>query len=218
MTNHVHKPRRTRIKFCGITRSEDAQWAAMLGVDAIGFVLVAASTRAIDPPAAAAIRRALPPLVSSVALFRDAEPAFVREALRDLRPDLLQFHGSEEAAYCESFGLPYIKAVAMAEPQDLVKLAAAYASAAALLLDSHGSQGMGGTGHVFDWNRVARVGKPLILAGGLTPINVAQGIASVRPYAVDVSSGIEAVPGQKDSATMCAFVNEVRRADLELSS
>lgn len=217
MTHHAPRLLRTRIKFCGITRSEDALQAIALGVDALGFVLVAESRRAITPAAAAAIRRVLPPLVTCVALLRDAEPVEVREVIRELRPDLLQFHGSEDSAYCESFGQPYIKAVAMAEPQDLTRLAAAYASASALLLDSHGSQGMGGTGHVFDWRRVAPVSKPLILAGGLTSANVAQGIASVRPYAVDVSSGIEAAPGTKDFTKMRAFISEVRRADLELT-
>lgn len=216
MPDHVHSPQRTRIKFCGITRGIDAQQAIGLGVDALGFVLVPASPRFIAPVDAAKIRRAMPPLVSSVALFRNAEPAFVREALRELQPDLVQFHGEEDAAYCGSFGLPYVKAVAMAEPQDLTALAARFATAAALLLDSHGAQGMGGSGHTFDWSRVAATDKPLILAGGLTPANVAQGMASVRPYAVDVSSGIESAPGQKDFEKMSAFVAAVRRANHEL--
>jgi phosphoribosylanthranilate isomerase len=209
-------PQRTRIKFCGITRAQDAQQAVALGVDALGFVLVPASPRFIAPPAAAIIRRALPPLVTSVALFRNPTPAFVRESLAELHPDLLQFHGDEDAAFCESFGMPYLKAVAMAEPQDLAKLARTFASAAALLLDGHGAQSMGGSGQTFDWSRVERVGTPLILAGGLKPENVAAAIACVRPYAVDVSSGIEASSGNKDFEKMRAFASEVHRADQEL--
>lgn len=208
---------RTRIKFCGLTRAEDAGLAVSLGVDAVGFVLVPVSPRNISPDAAHTIRRTLPPLVSAVALFRNAEPAFVREALKVLKPDLAQFHGDEDAAYCESFGIPYFKAVAMAEPQDLAKLARTFASASALLLDGHDAKSMGGSGQTFDWSRVEPVNKPLILAGGLRPDNVADGIAQARPYAVDVSSGIETRPGIKDSEKMRAFVLAARRADQELN-
>lgn len=208
---------RTRIKFCGITRAEDAATAVSLGVDALGFVLVPASPRAIAPDAAAAIRRNFPPLVSAVALFRNAEPAFVREAIKTLKPDIAQFHGDEDVAYCESFGIPYFKAVAMADPQDLPKLAKTFASATALLLDGHDAKSMGGSGQTFDWSRVQPVNKPLILAGGLKPGNVADGIAQARPFAVDVSSGIESSPGIKDSEKMRAFALAVRRADQELN-
>lgn len=217
MSAAATRPRRTRIKFCGITRAEDAAQALALGVDALGFVLVPQSPRFIAPAAAAIIRRGLPPFASAVALLRDAEDGWVREMIAVMRPDLLQFHGNEDSAYCESFGLPYLKAVAMAEPQDLAALARTYASAAALLLDSHGAQGMGGSGQTFDWSRVAPVGKPLILAGGLSAGNVAEGIRRVRPHAVDVSSGIETRPGVKDFDKMCAFVEQVRRVDQELS-
>jgi len=206
---------RTRIKFCGITRTEDAAAAVSLGVDALGFVLVPASPRSIAADAAAAIRRTVPPLVSTVALFRNAEAAFVREALKVLKPDIAQFHGDEDVAFCESFGIPYFKAVAMADPQDLPKLAKTFASASALLLDGHDAKSMGGSGKTFDWSRVQPVNKPLVLAGGLKPGNVAEGIAQARPYAVDVSSGIEASPGIKDSEKMRAFVLAVRRADQE---
>ena len=208
-------PLRTRIKFCGITRAEDAHLAVTVGVDALGFVLVPASPRNITPDAAFAIRSMLPPLVSSVALFRNAEPAFVREALQILKPTIAQFHGDEDVAYCESFGVPYFKAVAMADPQDLPGLARTYASAAALLLDGHDAKSMGGSGQTFDWRRVESVDKPLILAGGLRPANVGEGIAQLRPYAVDVSSGIEISPGIKDSEKMRAFVRAVRHADQE---
>ncbi|MGH8539575.1 MAG: phosphoribosylanthranilate isomerase [Stenotrophobium sp.] len=210
--------RRTRIKFCGITRAEDAARATELGVDALGFVLVPRSPRFIAPAAAAIIRRALPPFVSAVALFQDANAEEVQAAVNPLRPDLLQFHGSETAAFCESFGLPYMKAVAMAEPQDLEQAAREFDSSSALLLDSHGQGGMGGRGETFDWTKVVRSGKPLVLAGGLNAQNVGEGIHSLRPYAVDVSSGIESRPGIKNFEKMRAFVDAVRRADLELSS
>ena len=206
---------RTRIKFCGITRAEDAAVAVSLGVDALGFVLVPASPRNIAPDAAAAIRRTLPPLVSTVALIRNAEGAFVREALQVLKPTYVQFHGDEDVAFCESFGIPYFKAVAMADPQDLPKLARTFASATALLLDGHAAKRMGGSGLTFDWSRVQPIDQPIILAGGLKPGNVADGIAQARPYAVDVSSGIESSPGIKDSEKMRAFALAVRRADQE---
>jgi phosphoribosylanthranilate isomerase len=215
MTSPKSPNLRTRIKFCGITRAEDAALAVSLGVDALGFVLVPASPRSIDPDAAYAIRCTLPPLVTAVALFRNAEQAFVREALQILKPDIAQFHGDEDVAYCESFGIPYFKVVAMAEPQDLPKLAKTFASAAALLLDGHDAKSMGGSGLTFDWSRVQPVNKPLILAGGLKPGNVADGITQARPFAVDVSSGIEASPGIKDSEKMRAFALAVRRADQE---
>lgn len=204
---------RTRIKFCGITRASDAATAVALGVDALGFVLVPASKRYIAPAAAAAIRKTLPPLVSVVALLKDADPAFVQEVIDTLRPDLLQFHGSEEPGYCESFALPYMKAVSMDGKVSLTALAKRYASAQALLLDSHAPAGMGGTGKTFDWGRITRCPKPLVLAGGLTPENVAKAVKQVGPYAVDVSSGIERKPGIKDASKMRAFVDAVKRSD-----
>lgn len=204
---------RTRIKFCGITRAQDAALAVALGVDALGFVLVPASARCVSASAAAKIRRGLPPFVTTVALFKDADAAFVQEAIDQLRPDFLQFHGSESPDYCESFAWPYLKAVAMAEDVKLQRMARDYASASALLLDSHSASGMGGTGKIFDWSRVTPVKKPLVLAGGLVADNVARGIRKLHPHAVDVSSGIESKPGIKDASKMRAFVDAVRRAD-----
>ncbi len=204
---------RTRIKFCGITRDKDAQAAVALGVDAIGFVLVPASPRAIAADKAAAIRRRLPPFVSAVALFKDADAAFVQEAIDILGPDLLQFHGEEPADFCASFGLPYMKAVAMGEKQSLAALARRYKDATGLLLDSHAKGGMGGRGETFDWSRVTAVKTPLVLAGGLKPANVGGAVKQIRPYGVDVSSGIEAKPGVKDHDKMRAFVEAVQRAD-----
>lgn len=208
---------RTRIKFCGIRRARDAECAVALGVDAIGFVLVPGSPRHLAAEAAAAIRRKLPAFVSAVALFKDADSASVQYAIDTLRPDLLQFHGSEDADYCASFGLPYLKAVAVSEAGVYRREARQHRAAAGLLLDSHIRGGMGGRGETFDWKRAAAVVAgarlPLILAGGLTPSNVAKGIAALKPYAVDVSSGIETRPGIKDPEQMQAFVRAVRRAD-----
>lgn len=203
---------RVRIKFCGLRRAQDAQQAVALGVDALGFVLVPRSKRYIAPEAAARIRATLPPFVSVVALFQDADAAEVQQGIDLLRPDLLQFHGEEAPGYCESFGLPYLKAVPMADSQDLARWARRYRSARALLLDGHAPGQMGGSGQAFNWARVsADIGKPLVLAGGLNPANVARGIRALRPYAVDVSSGIEQRPGVKDPALMQAFVAAVRR-------
>jgi phosphoribosylanthranilate isomerase len=208
--------RRTRIKFCGITRAEDAQRAVALGVDALGFVCVPASRRNIPPPDAANIRRRLPPLVSVVLLVSNADEAFVREAVAAIDPDYIQFHGREPAAFCASFGRRYWKAL---NPDSAAGLHAAtleFSSASAVLLDSHGGDGMGGTGQAFDWSLIpADIAKPLILAGGLNPANVGQAVRMVAPYAVDVSSGIESAPGRKDPEKMRAFVQAVRQADAQ---
>lgn len=204
---------RTRIKFCGITRAGDAEAAVALGVDALGFVLVPASRRFLAPARARAIRRRLPPFVSAVALFRDADSASVQDAIDALAPDLLQFHGREDAAFCASFGLPYLKAVPMAGRPDLAREARRHRRAAALLLDGHGEGEMGGSGRAFAWRRVPRLPLPIVLAGGLTPANVGAAIGTMRPFAVDVSSGIEARPGVKDPRRMKAFVAAVRRAE-----
>lgn len=206
---------RTRIKFCGIRRARDAELAIEFGVDALGFVLVPESRRYLGPEQAARIRTQLPPFVATVALFQNAAADEVQQAIDVLRPDLLQFHGEENAGYCESFGLPYIKAMAMSAPTgNPARWARAYRSAQALLLDGHAPGEMGGSGKSFVW-QPQLLRKPLILAGGLTPDNVGKAIRTMRPYAVDVSSGIESKPGIKDSAKMRAFVEAVRRADLK---
>lgn len=205
--------RRTRIKFCGITREADAHAAVALGVDALGFVFVPKSPRHVELSAAREIRRRLPPFVSVVALSMDAEPAFIDEMIWQLEPNLLQFHGTETPDFCRSFRVPYIKAVAMAEAQDLATWSTAYAGAAALLLDGHGAGEPGGQGRAFDWRTATGGQHPLMLAGGLKADNVADAIRAVRPYAVDVSSGIESAPGLKDPDKMQAFIEEVRRVD-----
>lgn len=206
---------RTRIKFCGITRAEDRDAAIALGVDALGFILVAASPRCVSAEAAAQLRAGVPPFVTSVVLLRNPPPAEVEAALAIVRPDLLQFHGEESAEFCASFGHPYIKAVAMqGAARSLADYAAEYRGARALLLDGHAPGGLGGQGKAFDWARATEsVNLPIILAGGLKPDNVAEAIAAARPFAVDVSSGIEAQPGIKDSGKMRVFAQAVRRAD-----
>ena len=203
---------RTRVKFCGITRPADADAAVRLGVDAVGLVLAAGSPRFIELPQAAMIRRRLPPFVQAVALFRNATAEAVKRALEQLQPDLLQFHGEESPEFCASFGRAYLRAVPMKGGVDLGQWEQRFASATALLLDAHAPGEPGGQGKAFDWSAI-RASRPFVLAGGLTPDNVAQAVRGARPYAVDVSSGIESSPGIKDQAKMQQFIEEVRKAD-----
>ena len=207
--------KRTRVKICGITRSEDALAAAVMGADAVGLVFYAGSPRSVEIEQAAEICRQLPAFVSSVALFLDAEQSLVTEVLNRVPIDLLQFHGSEDPAYCEHFGRPYIKALGMGSlnRDGLVSQSKAFKTARALLLDSHAHGAAGGTGEAFDWRRVPELNMPLILAGGLTVANVADAIRRVRPWAVDVSSGVEADKGIKSVDLMSAFMLEVENAD-----
>ncbi|HQV71654.1 MAG TPA: phosphoribosylanthranilate isomerase [Dokdonella sp.] len=201
---------RVRTKFCGITRSEDAQFAAAIGVDALGFVFSRQSRRFVEPRAAARIIRELPPLVTVVALFMDDEPAWIRQVISVTRPNTLQFHGDETLADCASHGLPYLKAVPMATVTDVASYAAGFPGAAGFLLDAHGSGEAGGQGVPFDWSRRPQLARPLILAGGLHAQNVGEAILRMQPYAVDVSSGIESAPGIKDSTRMQDFIDAVR--------
>jgi len=204
---------RTRIKVCGITRVHDALAACALGVDAVGFVFTRRSRRFIEPAQARAIRRALPPFVAVVALFMDDEPAWIDAVIDAVEPDLLQFHGGESAAVAGAFARPYLKAVPMASGADVRAHAAAHPDALALLLDGHAAGEAGGTGTGFDWSRVPPIDRPIVLAGGLDPSNVARAVELVRPFAVDVSSGIESAPGIKDAGRMRAFVDAVHAAD-----
>lgn len=218
-----HAPKslfRTRIKFCGFTRPGDVRLACELGADAIGFVFAEASKRRVEAEEARAMRQALAPLVDAVALFMDNPAEQVREVVRQVRPSLLQFHGDENDAFCRSFGVPYLKAVAMGEgggPASAspgLALHARYPAAAGFLLDSHVAGGSGGSGKTFDWSRIpVGMHKPFLLAGGLVPDNVYEAILATRPWGVDVSSGIESAPGRKDGDLMRRFVEEVRRAD-----
>jgi phosphoribosylanthranilate isomerase len=202
---------RTRVKFCGITRFDDAQLAVELGVDALGFVFYEKSPRYVAAGEAAEIIRRLPPLVCKVGLFVDAHPDEVTKILADVPIDVVQFHGEESAAECDRAGRPYIKVVRMSDGVDLAAEAARFPGAAALLIDAYDAETVGGTGNAFDWTRVpAMVPKPIVLAGGLDASNVARAIATVRPYAVDVSSGIERDKGIKDPVKMSEFMQEVK--------
>ncbi len=210
---------RTRIKICGITRVEDALAAAHAGADAIGLVFYPPSSRAVELAQACEIAAALPPLVGTVALFVNAEPRRVHEVIERLRPSLLQFHGDETPQQCEAYDYPYLRAVRMRPGLDLLDLKARYAQAhgllRGLLLDAF-VEGFGGGGEVFDWSLIpADVGCPIVLSGGLRAANVARAVARVRPWAVDVSSGVERSRGVKDAAAMQAFVAAVRAADSE---
>ena len=207
---------RVRVKFCGFTRVEDALQAVELGVDAIGLVFVPASRRCVDLGRAREIAAAVPAFVATVGLFMDAPADAVRRVLDEVPLDLLQFHGQENADDCASFGRPWLKALAMGDGVDVAATASRYAAARGVLLDAHRSGEQGGSGQRFDWSRIPPALAPrIVLAGGLAPDNVAQAIAAVRPFAVDVSSGIESAPGIKCPARMREFINEVQRASRE---
>ena len=217
---------RTRVKICGITRIADAQAAAAAGADAIGLVFWPGTPRVVTHALAHAIVATLPPYVSVVGLFVDPEPDAVRAALAAVPLDVLQFHGGEPPALCRAFGRRYVKAIPVKDDVDLLESLSPYGDAAGLLFDAFREGDLpGGTGRAFDWGRLtaevrARLHRPLILSGGLTADNVAQAIRDVRPWAVDVSSGVEerdanGAPrrGIKDPARIAAFVQGVRSAD-----
>jgi phosphoribosylanthranilate isomerase len=208
----IPHPLRTRVKICGFTRSEDAQIAAHLGADALGLVFYPPSPRHVSPEQARAVVAGLPAFVTVVGLFVDAAPDEVRAAREAVRLDVFQFHGDEPPDYCRGFGAPYLKAVRMCESVEISVLAREYGDAAGLLLDAWHPDEKGGTGLRFDWQRARGAGDvPIVLAGGLTPDNVADAIRVARPYAVDVSSGVEATKGIKDREKMAAFLREVNR-------
>jgi len=208
----------TRIKICGITRVEDALAAANSGADAIGLVFYERSPRHVNIAQAAQLAAALPPFVSVVGLFVDADEAFVREVLSNVPLDMLQFHGDETPEYCMQFGKPYLKAIRVKAGVDLLQCAARFCTARGLLLDAYVDGVQGGTGTVFEWALIPRnLPLPVILSGGLEDGNVAVAIIQVCPYAVDVSSGVESAKGIKDPAKIAAFINEVKRTDVQLS-
>ncbi|MBN7798667.1 phosphoribosylanthranilate isomerase [Parahaliea mediterranea] len=209
----------TRIKICGITRPEDAVHAAARGADALGLVFYARSPRAVSLEQAAEIAASVPPLVQLVALFVDETPEQVARTLARVPVHTLQFHGDESAAYCEQFSRPYLKAVRVREGMDLAAACAPYTSAAGILLDSWQAGVPGGTGRVFDWRQVGGgFNRPLVLAGGLNAGNVGEGMALLRPAAVDVSGGVESEPGRKDPGEVARFIAAVRAADEQLGS
>jgi len=202
-----------RVKICGITRAEDLRAACAAGADALGFVFYEKSPRRLTAAAAALLLRELPPFVQSVGLFVDAEPAFVESVLRVAALDLLQFHGDETAAECARYGRPYIKAIRVNADTDLLKCAADFEGARGLLLDAFVPGVPGGTGERFDWNLIPPgLPKPMVLSGGLTPGNVAAAVRSVKPWAVDVSSGVEVSKGVKDAQKMAQFIANAKEA------
>lgn len=205
---------RVRMKFCGITRREDALLAVSLGVDALGLVFTRRSKRFVEPVEALRSLKALPPFVATVALFMDDEPAWIKHVVSMVHPQLLQFHGSENAADCARYGLPYLKAVPMGSVTDVASYTDGFPGAAGFLLDAHASGESGGQGTRFDWSQRPQLDRPLILAGGLDADNVDEAIHRMQPFAVDVSSGIESAPGVKDAARMRAFVDAVRNTHL----
>lgn len=218
---------RTRVKICGIRRPEDALLAAQLGADAIGMVFYADSARAVSVAEARALRAALPPLVSTVALFVNAQPAAIDEVVQALRPSFLQFHGDESNDFCGRFSTPFVKAIRVGgwmTTVDLLQCQAAFPDAHAILLDTLTATGYGGTGESFDWTLIPPTLRPrLILSGGLNADNVGQAIVTARPWAVDVSSGVEGtgrvtVKGIKDAHAMARFFEAVRRADAALAA
>ena len=201
---------RTRIKICGLTRVEDAHVAASYGADAIGLVFYAASPRAVTLEQAAGIARSLPAFVTCVGLFVNPHSEEVAEVLNHVPLDCLQFHGEETAVFCEQFDRPYIKAIRINQDTDINLEASRYPQARAVLLDTYVQDIPGGTGESFDWSRIpADCSRPVILAGGLTLENVADAIRQVRPYAVDVSGGVEQRKGIKDQAKIRQFIAEV---------
>jgi len=204
---------RTRIKICGITRVSDAETALALGVDAIGLVFYGKSPRSIAVSDASDIARAVGPFVTVTGLFVDAVDAEIQTILQRVPLHVLQFHGDETPEFCQQFRRPWIKAIRMAEQVDLEQESQRYARASGILLDSYKPGVPGGTGECFDWTRAASSQRlPVVLAGGLTAQNVAAAIRAVRPYAVDVSGGVESAPGHKDAEKMRAFVDAVNSA------
>jgi len=208
----------TRIKICGITREQDALAVARNGADAIGLVFYGCSPRHVSIEHAKLLAGVLPPFVSVVGLFVDAEAAYVREVLANVPLDLLQFHGDESPEYCVQFERPYLKAIRVKPGVDLLQCAARFQAAKGILLDAHVEGIAGGTGKSFDWTLIPhRLPLPVILSGGLDANNVATAIEKALPYAVDVSTGVETSKGIKDTAKIAAFIKEVKQIDLQLS-
>jgi phosphoribosylanthranilate isomerase len=204
------QPLRTRVKICGITRVEDALAAVEHGADAIGLVFYDKSPRNVNPQQAAEIVAALPVFITTVALFVDAEPEFVSSILSAVRLDLLQFHGDETPAQCRQYAMPYMKAIRVKTDTNLLQYALDYSDAKALLLDTYTEGVAGGTGQVFDWKLIPKnMSHPIVLAGGLNADNVGSAIQQVRPFAVDVSGGVELTKGIKDAAKIAAFMRGV---------
>ena len=205
---------RTRIKICGITRPQDAEAAAQAGADAIGLVFYGPSPRNVTIRQAIAVRDVLPPFVQTVALFVNPSPGEVRAVVEQVGPGMLQFHGEETQAFCSAFAQPYIKACRVRAGVDLLEYFREFPDTAGWLVDAW-VEGYGGAGQRFDWDLIPMERcRPLVLSGGLTPENVGQAVRKVRPWAVDVSSGVESAKGIKDAAKIAAFIQEVHHADV----
>ncbi|MFO1289387.1 MAG: phosphoribosylanthranilate isomerase [Nitrosomonas sp.] len=205
---------RTRVKICGITRTEDALAAVSFGADAIGFVFWQQSARNILPQQARPITKTIPAFVTTVGVYVDPTVEWVHETATIANLGLLQFHGNESPEFCDQFALPYVKALRIKEDMDLLEYANRYQSAKGLLLDTYSANLPGGTGEVFDWTLIpANLPLPIILSGGLTPDNVVHAITKVKPWAVDVSSGVEASKGIKDINKISAFMQRVKNCE-----
>jgi phosphoribosylanthranilate isomerase len=210
---------RTRIKICGIREPGHARIAAGEGADAIGLVFYPPSPRFVTADVAAKVAAVLPPFVAAVGLFVDASEAEIRRVLAEVPLDLLQFQGEEPPDFCARFGKPWVRAVRMEEGTDLLEYARRFSSAKALLLDAHSPGTPGGTGLTFDWKVIpADFPMPVILSGGLDATNVGRAVREVRPWAVDVSSGVESSRGVKDPRKIIEFIRSVRREDAGQSS
>jgi phosphoribosylanthranilate isomerase len=205
---------RTRVKICGITRVGDAVAAADAGADAVGLVFYAPSPRCVPIERAIELRDALPPFVQTVALFVNPERGLVDEVIQRVRPSMLQFHGEEAPGFCAGFGTPWLKACRMKAGVDLLEYFRPYSGASGWLADAY-VDGYGGAGQCFDWSLLPpERDRPLVLSGGLGVDNVREAIRRVRPWAVDVSSGVESARGIKDAAKIAAFIQEVKNADV----
>lgn len=200
-----------KVKICGLTRDDDVRAAVLHGTDAVGFVFVPASKRCISATTALQLCGEVPAFVSRVGLFLNQSEAEVRKIINQVPLSLLQFHGDEKADFCRQFGLPYIKAVSLQPSQALCEAEKAFPDAAGILLDSHEPGGLGGTGKTLEWSRIKAGERPLILAGGLNPQNVAAAVQLTRPWAVDVSSGVEVSPGIKDAGLIKRFIDEAKQ-------
>jgi len=206
---------RTRVKICGITSVGDGLAAARHGADAIGLIFYPPSPRLVTLERARAIAASLPAFVARVAVFVNPAAADVEAVIRACRPDLLQFHGEEAADFCRSFGVPYLRALRVRPGVDLLESLSPFGDAAGWLLDAYRQELYGGTGEAFDWDLIPRaLARPLILSGGLDAENVGEAIRRVRPWAVDVSSGVEAAKGVKDERRIAEFMEKIRNADV----
>ena len=215
--NYPYPSHRTRVKICGLTRVEDALAAVQCGADALGLVFYPKSPRVVSIEVARSIIERVPPFVTIVGLFVNENKGTIADILSNVRLDLLQFHGDEAEADCQGFGRPFIKAIRMRPDLDLPATMALYPGASGFLVDAFDADAMGGTGRAFDWGRLTPLlARQLIVAGGLRPDNVAEALTALRPYALDVSSGVEAQKGIKDEAKMAAFLSEVHDFDYRL--